>query len=154
MYRAAAALAVIARESGRITFTASMRQIAERSGLGTATAVGADTKTARRALQRLEEEGFIKKRVRHSHRNDEPRKMTEIELVFRGGSSSPTIPYVSRCDSEGDKSPPFIQGKFTLEDLLHSVWEHTGLGFTAFRVWASVRSIGLNRPGIGDCSSL
>ena len=140
--RTAVALAVIARDSGNRTFTASVRQIAQVAGLGTATQTGADTKTVRRALKKLCELGFIERQVRSSQKKNEPRYMTEIRLKDRGRLEDPTIPRGITRDSGVGKRSSLFMGKFSYEEILHPLWEHSGLGFAAFRIWTVLRSRG------------
>lgn len=142
LVRTAAALAQIAIASGGQTFTASIRQVAEDAGLGTATVRGADTKTARNALRKLCELGFISRRVRTSEDPNEPKKMTEITLLAFDIPNYPTTPGRSHWNSEVDKCSTYIVGNCSYDLILHPLWEHAGLGFAAFRVWNLLRSRG------------
>lgn len=140
--RTATALAVIARGSGSRTFSASVRQIAEVAGLGMATHKGADTKTARKALKMLSELGFVSRRIRISDNEFEPKEMTELTLNNIDTLRYPTNPSGSPWNSEVDKCGGYIVGKCSYEEILHPLWEHSGLGFNSFRVWNLLRSRG------------
>jgi hypothetical protein len=139
--RVALALAVCAHEAGSLTFTASRRRIGEIAGVGYASdfARHSDTKTVRKALNRLESLGVFETLIRDSEVSDERlfHARTEFTLVEPQRLHS-LLTSLSTQDPPKHPSGAFrwISGVDSAQQTwLHPVFEHSGLGMAACRVW-------------------
>ena len=158
--RVALGLAEKAKQVGSMTFTASQRQIAEISGVGTASILyEPDRKTVKRALQKLQTWGLVaSEAIPAANKTDElfnaltrftlttPTRLRE--LLDEVSAQTPTKSFRGSLLSSPLWSPPVtLSGGLSAHpDPLHVVWEATALGMSACRVFYLLIEAGALAP--------
>ena len=158
--RVLAAIAKIASEAGTTSPTMSLPQIAETAGIGSTTSPNQSFTPVSTHLRTLAAMGLI--RIDHSGRSGGAfRNATRIHLVLKpmnnqfastdgdanqkretGGTSSTNYSLTSPPGViEHGSTPPHLWcAPISIDELLHPLWEHSGVGMVSCAIWAFLRS--------------
>lgn len=157
--RVAIALAVLADEAGKFSFTASHRRICEVAGVGSTnirwtelsstSASWVDTTSVRKALKQLTNWGYVSVTAVSA---DTPWKATiEANTVYSLVSLEKLNELLqmnsamySQTPTKGLRPVRRISGGFKVQpsEWLHVVWEHAALGMSAARIYFSLKLLG------------
>ena len=157
--RVLAAIAKIAKEAGTTSPTMSLPQIAETAGIGSTTNPNQSFTPVSKHLRKLAAMGLI--RIDHSGRSGGAfRNATRIHLVLKpmndqfastdgdanqkqetmgtsGTNYSLTNP--PGVIEHGSTPPHLWCAPISVDELLHPLWEHSGVGMVSCAIWAFLR---------------
>lgn len=117
----------IALESGRATFDASVRLVAERAGI--------HRSTASKAIRRLVRSGWLVE----AGRNDRYRTKRYGLAVVARDTGETNIPH----------TPPYEDAMY-VSDLTRDVWRWGGLGLSAKRIWEQLNEVPVSTVDLAE----